>query len=340
MNGIQRLQANPVDRFYAGGARIAAFRRQPWSGRNAPEDWVGSTTAVWAGGDADGLSRLESGDTLADAIRADPEAFLGAAAADGAGGLPALLLKLLDAGQRLPVHVHPDGGFALEHLGQPRGKSEAWVFLEADPGASVHVGFSRDVELEELLDWTARSDEAAMLDAMHHIPVSRGDTIYVPPGVPHSIGEGVLILELQEPSDLSILLEWRGLVPEADAFLGLPAEVAARAVRRSAVGAEELEQLRSSRGPRLFPEAADEFFEAEVVARDVLQPPGFALLVGLEGAGVVRSAGGSLPVEGGTTLLVLDCAGPWHVEGDARVLLCRPPIAAPAASLADANLTT
>ena len=127
-----RLPPNQLHRFYRGGARIAGLRGSSDSDERAPEDWVGSVTTTF-GSSEQGLSRLEDGRILAEAVAEDPEGFLG----PGRGADPALLVKLLDAGERLPVHFHPDRRFARERLGSPYGKSEAWIVVEAegdDPG--------------------------------------------------------------------------------------------------------------------------------------------------------------------------------------------------------------
>ena len=85
----------------------------------------------------------------------------------------------------------------------------------ADPGAAVWLGFARAVSEDELARWVEEQDADAMLAALNRVPVSAGDEIFVPAGMPHAIGGGILLLELQEPSDLSLLLE-------GDRFLGLP----------------------------------------------------------------------------------------------------------------------
>ena len=136
-----RLPPNQLHRFYRGGARIAGLRGSSHSDERAPEDWVGSVTTTF-GSSEQGLSRLEDGRILAAAVAEDPESFLG----PGRGADPALLVKLLDAGERLPVHFHPDRGFARERLGSPYGKSEAWIVVEADgDDPAVHLGLRDDV---------------------------------------------------------------------------------------------------------------------------------------------------------------------------------------------------
>jgi len=129
------LGPNQFPRFYRGGPRIAAFRGLPSSAQNLPEDWIASTTH--AHGEEHGPSRLHDGTPLADAMAAAPEAFFEPEHLACFGPQPELLIKLLDAGERLPVHVHPDAVFARAHLGSEHGKAEAWIILEAEPGAAV-----------------------------------------------------------------------------------------------------------------------------------------------------------------------------------------------------------
>ena len=127
------LPPNSVPRFYRGGAAIAALRGIETAAERAPEEWVGSTTTVF-GEQELGLSRLADGRVLRDAMAADPVAFLG----PDRGADPRLLVKLLDAGERLPVHVHPDAAFARETLDSPYGKTEAWIVIDtAGPTATM-----------------------------------------------------------------------------------------------------------------------------------------------------------------------------------------------------------
>jgi mannose-6-phosphate isomerase len=325
------LPPNGIDRFYLGGEAIAALRGTRPLGARVPEDWVGSTTTVFGEEDL-GLSRLAGGELLRDEVAADPVGFLGAGHAARLGADPALLVKLLDAGERLPVHVHPDGPFAQSALGAPYGKTEAWIVIDATaPDATVHVGFREEVSPETLEAWVYEQDNAAMLDALNPCPVQPGDTLFVPAGVPHAIGEGLLIVELQEPSDLSVLLEWRGfgIDDPREASLGLGWEQALGCVDRSA---QDLEKLRGPRpqGPvaRLLPKEADPFFRAERVAPapEVEMEPGFAVLVVLQGDGVLEPEdGGALKLRRGETVLLPHGAGVCRVSGEVVLIACRPP---------------
>jgi mannose-6-phosphate isomerase len=303
------LSPNQFPRFYRGGPRIAAFRGLPAAGDRMPEDWVGSTTRAW--GSADGPTRLEDGTLLADALAAQADAFFEPAHLARHGAEPGILVKLLDAGERLPVHFHPGAAFAASRLGEPRGKGEAWVILEAEPGAAVWLGFERELDRA----WIERQDTAAMLAALQRIPVAPGDALYVPAGAPHAIGEGILLLELQEPADLSILLEWEGILPEEDAFLGLELDVAL----------EALDPAVPQQGPPgLLPDAAAAFFRFD---EGTSFEPGFAILVVHEGEGTLECDGGDpLPVRRGSTLLVPYATGACRLTGTARAFRCRAPL--------------
>jgi mannose-6-phosphate isomerase len=388
-----RLAANQVPRFYRGGAAIAELRGTSAAGEFVPEDWVGSTTATY-GSDAQGLTVLDDGRTLRAAVEADPEAFLGRRHVDAYGADPALLVKLLDAGERLPVHCHPGRGFAGRHLGCRHGKTEAWVVVSTqgggsgglkseagtevagghlepsgsppvdqgsgglkseagtqaegghagpsgsppvDQGPRVHLGFRDDADPEWLAGVVAGQRAGPLLASLNALPVAAGDTVLVPAGVPHAIGEGVLLVELQEPTDLSVLLEWDGFAIDGrrDGHLGLGFDLALRCVDRSGRGAAELARLRAGRGQvrpgveRLFPEEADPFFRAERLRPAAGEPAtldaGFSILVVTYGSGRVETEAGALDLDRGDTVLLPFAAGRGEVGGELEAIRCLPP---------------
>jgi mannose-6-phosphate isomerase len=285
------LAPNQLHHFYRGGEAIARFRGTRSTDDRAPEDWVGSTTTIF-GTDATGLSALPGGRSLRDAIAADAEAYLGPAHTARFGADTSLLVKLLDAGERLPVHFHPDSEFALRHLGLAHGKTEAWLIVAACGDAKVWLGFSAGVAKDTVAGWVERQDRAGMLAALNELPVSAADAVFVPAGFPHAIGEGILLVELQEPADLSVLLEWTSfeIDGERDAHLGLGFNVALESLRRTAVSADELSRLHvqtdelpeSRPGVRtLLPPMANPFFRAERLqaAPSASLEPAFSILV-------------------------------------------------------------
>jgi mannose-6-phosphate isomerase len=320
----QRLPPNVLRHFYAGGGRIAALRGLDLDSDHMPEEWLGAANTTF-GAEERGLSRFEDGTFVRDAIQADPEAYLGVEHVARFGADPALLVKLLDAGQRLPVHFHPGRAFARDNLGLRYGKTEAWVIVEAERGASVHAAFKRDVELGEVREWMRTQDSGAMLDALHELVVAPGDVVFVPAGTPHAIGEGILMVELQEPTDLSVLLEWDGFeLDEDDGHLNLGWDLALQALDRR--GWDE-DQAHALRGPGL-PDGADPYFRAERLHRGAVLDPGFSILVALGGKGTLATEAGELELRRGAAVLLPHAAGAGELRGNLELLRARPPSAA------------
>jgi mannose-6-phosphate isomerase len=334
------LPPNQPRQFYRGGSMLAAFRGVAAADDHRPEDWIASTTARHGAEHGEGLTTLPDGRLLRDALRDDPEGWLGPEHAAALGSDPALLVKLLDAGERLPVHAHPTRPFARRHLGCRSGKTEAWIIIEVRGGdAGVHLGFTRDIDAAELDRWTQTQDAHAILACMHALDVEPGDAVLVPAGLPHAIGAGVFCLELQEPTDFSLMLEWAGFdLDPAAATLGLEPDLARECVQRTALRPHHLDALRvraagASSSPlgleSALPARADPFFRAERIRSThspVTLDPGFSVLVVLAGAGRITSErGGSLALRRGGTTLIPHAAGGTTLSGSLDAVRCRPP---------------
>lgn len=330
MKPISLPPNQPRDRFYSGGAAIAAFRNSAPALPNTPEDWIASTTTV-RGQTSAGLTVLPDGTLLAERILSDPLSWLGRDHVASYGSDANLLVKLLDAGQRLPVHAHPDDGFAAAHLGASHGKAEAWYILS--PGV-VHVGLKEDISTDELEMLVESQAIETLLAQMHTVEVASGDTVFVPPGLLHAIGAGILLVEVQQPEDLSILLEWRGFDLDGahDGHLGLGFSTALGAIETTARTTAEIQQLvRAAPGPgSVLPEASAAFFrlnEIQVLGQTHL-PAGYGVVVVLDGRITFRVAAGDVPAAAGSTLLIPAAAGPVQIIGSGRLLHCRPPASA------------
>ncbi|MEY2580786.1 MAG: mannose-6-phosphate isomerase [Ilumatobacteraceae bacterium] len=339
-----RLPDNRVPLFYEGGEGIDRFRAAP-GGHRGPEDWVASlcrlpTSMVGPDGPPDaGLSKTVDGTILIDLVQADPVGWLGDALAGRFGGDSGLLVKLLDAGERLPVHCHPTRSFGADHLGSLFGKTEGWIIMDAPPGATVWLGLSDDIDIATLRRWIEHQDARSMLAAMNEIEVSAGQVVFVPAGLPHSIGPGVMLTELQEPTAFSVLAEYEPFGLDDDqATLGLGWDVALACFDLGGYRGDRLAALLPPRTEwsvqpggtvfDLFSPAADEFFAARLVgcAGTVeLAEPGFAVLVITDGSGMLRWDGGVEPVGRGETWVVPYGAGITSFTGDLQAIVCLPP---------------
>jgi mannose-6-phosphate isomerase len=295
---VARVQPTRVYRFYRGGALIDRLRGEAEHDGEFPEDWIGSIVPADNPGRDEpfaGLSRLEDGTLLRDAVAADPAYW----------GTPDVLVKLLDPAGRLPVHAHPDRAFAAVHLDSPHGKTEAWIVVATRAGdAEVWLGLREDVEPARYREWIDRQD-GALLASLHHLTVRAGDVVYVPAGVPHAIGAGALIVEVQEPSDLSVLCEWKGFpIDPGDAHLGIGWDLALDALR--------LDAYEPTLG---MPPEAEAFFHVDELA----EPAGrFAVLLVLEGEGEIDGHA----ARPGDAFVVPARAEPFGVSGGLRILRC------------------
>jgi mannose-6-phosphate isomerase len=291
----QRLLPTRVYRFYRGGALIDRLRGEPEHDGDHPEDWLGSVVAARNPGRDEpfaGLSRLASGPLLRDAVKQSRAAW----------GTPNLLVKLLDPVERLPVHAHPDREFARDHFGSDYGKTEAWVIVATrEDSADVWLGLREDVSREQYRAWIETQDTRALLNSLHRHTVRAGDAIFVPAGIPHAIGAGALIVELQEPTDFSIVCEWDGFpIAAEDAHLGIGWDSALEALR--------LDAYEPALG---IPD--NDFFSVD----DRPEPGGrFGVLLILEGEGEL----GGERVRAGDAFVLPAACEPFEVRGNLNVI--------------------
>lgn len=331
------LPPNPVQHFYLGGDRIAALRGiQPETDRQ-PEEWLGSTVARF-GSDGIGLAVTEEGALLRDLVSDDRAAWVGARGGRDAADV-GVLVKLIDARQRLPVHVHPDRGFAASHLDCPYGKTEAWYVRETEEDRAVHVGWNQPIDRDELDRRRDAQDGEWMLAHMNRVVVRPGIGVLVPAGTVHAIDDGIFLAEVQEPTDFSILLEWSVTTStREESHLDLGFEAVMPAVSTDALPAAQLDALISAAGTApagsafrsLLPPAADPYFRLFDAAGETgPREAGFAVVLVTEGAGALVSDAGTVEVHRGQAYAVPYAFGTWHLRGDAEVLVATPGIGWP-----------
>jgi len=116
-----------------------------------------------------------------------------------------LLMKFLDARENLSVQVHPSAGYARTHP-DAHLKSEAWYIVDAQPGAVIYKGVQPGVTAQQF----RRAIEAGGVeDLLIRVPVKAGDCHYLPSGTCHALGAGILVAEVQTPSDTTFrVYDW------------------------------------------------------------------------------------------------------------------------------------
>lgn len=108
-----------------------------------------------------------------------------------------LMIKFIDAKEKLSVQVHPDDEYALQHENE-YGKNEMWYVIDSEPGAGLYVGFNRNVSRGEIEESIA---DQTIMELLNFYPTKPGDVFFIPAGTVHAIGAGNLICEIQQSSN-------------------------------------------------------------------------------------------------------------------------------------------
>jgi mannose-6-phosphate isomerase len=333
------LASNRVWRIYRGGAMIGLLHGEA-EGKDSefPEDWVGSTVQARNPGShytpGEGLALVACGPgdpvTLKKVIETHPEEMLGPSHVREYGTNAALLVKILDAAVRLMIHAHPSKAFAGEHLGSCFGKTEAWFVLDTRPDVDdpcVLIAFREEVSRARYRAMLDAQDVPSMIDVMHRVPVKAGDVVYVRAGLPHAIGGGVFMVELQEPTDFSIMLERSAPnyhFSPGESFLGLEQSLVLSVIDHRVYSMEDVRRELLIR-PRVI-RSEGESAESELLGYDTTEcfagrsldvrgsltgdtEGRYFLLIVLRGEGVMVHQGGRTPLRRGMQLFVPAAVG-------------------------------
>lgn len=217
-----------------------------------------------------------------------------------------LLIKLLDAREKLSVQVHPQNE-----------KTEMWHIVEADPGASIIFGIKDGVSLEEIAEATK---DGSIEKHLNRIRVSAGETYFIPAGTVHAIGEGIVIAEIQQNSDTTYRFYDYGRPRE------LHTEKALESIRNYTP--KEIDEIRfsvsaESNGGALL--AACEYFT--VIKHDITDRQAFSLgekpfvsLLCTEGNGKIVWCGGEEEINVGDCFFIPTAIASFEIRGNLKVI--------------------
>ncbi|MCQ2449184.1 MAG: class I mannose-6-phosphate isomerase [Clostridia bacterium] len=185
------LQA-PVKDYIWGGTRLKEEFGFETDLEKVAEAWVLSCHK-------DGASVVRNGDMKDKSLPEVLEAWGNDALGEKAAAFPyfPLLIKLIDAKDRLSIQVHPDDEYALFNEGE-FGKTEMWYIVDCEPDAQLIYGFKRTIDREE---FERRIANNTLTDVCNFVPVKKGDVFFIPSGTLHAIGKGILIAEIQQNSN-------------------------------------------------------------------------------------------------------------------------------------------
>ena len=264
----------------------------PWFASTGTEELVGE---AWLTGPQSVVETGPHAGERLDAVVAEAgAAVLGGSGDALAGAAFPLLVKILFPADKLSVQVHPDDTQA-QAIGEPRGKTECWYVLEAEPGAVVALGLKGGVTLEDVRLAIA---DGTLEDKLEMVPVVVGDMLFVDAGTVHAIGPGVVLLETQQTSDRTYRMFDYGRPRELHVEQGLG--VTKLETRAGKVMPRAMQGFTRLIEERYF--TVDRFEVASGEASVVMDGPG--CLVGLRGTARIRSAAGEVELKKASAVVV------------------------------------
>lgn len=179
-----------------GGTRLHTLYGKSASDGNVGESWeltgFQDDQSIVANGNL-------AGTTLRNLIEQYKSDLLGVSVYEKYGAEFPLLIKFIDASDDLSVQVHPNDKVAAERH-STFGKTEMWYVLEAEEDAILTIGFE---QIYSIADYTQAINNDRVEELLHQVKVKKGDVFFIPPGVIHAIGKGIVIAEIQQSSDIT-----------------------------------------------------------------------------------------------------------------------------------------
>ncbi len=223
-----------------------------------------------------------------------------------------LLLKYIDVRDDLSIQVHPDDALARRRHDKS-GKTEMWYVMDADPGASLLAGFVQPITPEE---YDRRVTDDTLHEVLQRYPVASGDVFYLPAGTPHSIGSGIRIAEIQQPSDVTYRISDFGRLDADGRPRELHTELAREAMNFAACGAKVTYTSQSDKEVVLVRSPYFTTSLYDLTRPMTLTPQGICAVMIVHGEGAV----GDLPVKMGDAVLVSEAT---EISGNLRFLSVR-----------------
>lgn len=299
-----------------GGEKLQTELHKPTHQPLIGESWEVSTVK----GDVSVISNgTLKGTSLQALIEQAPEALLGSAVYKRFGTDFPLLIKFIDAAQDLSIQVHPDDALAKARHNS-FGKTEMWYIMEADPNASIIIGFNRNVSKEE---YQSHLENKTLSQLLNYEKVSHGDMFFIPAGKIHAIGAGVLLAEIQQTSDITYRVYDFDRKDKHGNYRELHTELALDAIDFERK--DDFRKSYSSTENTVNPAVASPYFTTDYLKITqetplTLSGDSFHIYIGVAGKGSLQYGDMELPLEKGQTLLVPASCKEIHLKGKVEVL--------------------
>ena len=234
-----------------------------------------------------------------------------------------LLIKFIDAADRLSVQVHPDDAYAMR-VECDRGKTEMWYIVDADEDAEIICGLTDGINNA---DFCAALQKGELMSALKTQKVRAGETYFIPAGLPHAIGKGILIAEIQQNCDLTYRVYDYDRRQADGSLRELHIDKACDVIRPFT--ANEIDAIRYSRGLPASREdiLADcsyfrvEKLELSKITHTLPQNGYIRHLLCVDGEGTIEHNGTSYPFRRGNSILLPASLDTVTLMGDATILI-------------------
>ena len=295
-------------------------------GKEIPSDSTGESWEIAC--HPNGISMIDNGHlkgkSLQEVIWQYQEEILGSRIGkEGAEKFP-LLVKILDASDKLSVQVHPEDDYAKKYENGELGKTEMWYVIDAKPDAKLVYGVKAGT--------TPQQFEQAIKDGvlehyLNFVEVKAGDVFFIPATMLHAIGEGILIAEIQQNSDTTYrVYDWNRTDDEGNPR-ELHVQKALDVTNLSDVtGREKAEGVTINEGgnKRTFLVAckyfATERIEVQRILQEISHKEKFDMLIFLEGEGKIIAKTGAENFKAGDSFLIPACMGDYSIVGECKLL--------------------
>ena len=238
-----------------------------------------------------------------------------------------ILIKLIDADDKLSVQVHPDDEYAAAHEKDVRGKTEAWYIIDCDDDAELIYGFKEDITKEE---FRASIENGTLLDKVNRAKVKPGDVAFISSGTLHAIGKGILLAEVQQSCNTT----YRVFDYNRTGLDGKPRELHVE----KAVDVTNCAVPEGSLEPEGMPVKHDGYVsillsecpyftmtsvDVETLYADDADETSFVSLIVLDGNGKIKCGDEEYDIKKGDSIFIPAASGSYYVSGKVKLLQSR-----------------
>lgn len=304
-----------------GGEKIAALKRLAANDEPIGESWEISAVPGFESVVAEGKFK---GLRINELISRYGEALVGRYSFDKWGHSFPILVKFIDARESLSIQVHPDEELA-GRVHNSRGKTEMWYVMDAAPGSVIYSGWNKSMDKE---NFRKKSADGSILNSLASFPVKKGQFYFIPAGTVHAIGEGVMVAEIQETSDISYRIYDYNRKDNTGRERPLHIEAASKAVNLS----------EPAQGPLLVADDSTvvscEFFKVDYISpttqsgrRFDAAEESFSILMALHDGIDCMIAGEKYHIPVGSTALIPACVSQFEIiSKEPFLLVSMPPL--------------